>query len=72
LMTHFRDSFDQTSSPYLVNERLFAVVDKLLDQMAEAASSKDKLSLQQFRSYQLQDEFLILQRVQSERFCDAR
>ncbi|MDF1813699.1 MAG: hypothetical protein P1V20_15975 [Verrucomicrobiales bacterium] len=70
LMKNFRERFDRENSPYLSNERLFTAVARGLDQMAEAASSKDRLSLQQFRAYQLQDEFLILQRIQSETFIE--
>ncbi|MEM7395820.1 MAG: hypothetical protein AAF492_26095, partial [Verrucomicrobiota bacterium] len=69
LATLFKTKFDRPDSPYLVNERLFSVLPRMLDQMAEAGSSKDRLSLQQFRHYQLQDEFLILQRIQADQLC---
>lgn len=68
LLTSFREKFDVPHSPYLNNERLFSVLARSLDQIAEAASSKDQVSLQQFRSYHLQDEFIILQRIQEESF----
>lgn len=68
LLAACRERFDVGTSPYLSNERLFATVAKLLDQMVEAASSKDRISLHQFRNYQLQDEFIVLQRIQSETF----
>jgi len=58
-------------SPYLSNDRLIVVVVKLLEQVGEAAVSKDQLSLDLFRGYQLHDEFLILQRLASESFCGA-
>ena len=65
----FLSIFDSDQSQYVTNKKLFAVLVKLIDQLAEAASSRDRLSLNQFRSYQLQDEFLILQRIQQESFC---
>lgn len=68
LLLACRERFDVGNSPYLSNERLFATLAKLLDQMVEAASSKDRISLHQFRNYQLQDEFIVLQRIQSETF----
>ena len=66
----FHDLFDREDSPYITNPRFFAVLVKSLNQLAEAAASKDRLSLEQFRHYQLQDEFLILQRIQRESFCE--
>ncbi|MEM7013301.1 MAG: hypothetical protein AAF585_17660 [Verrucomicrobiota bacterium] len=61
-----RDRFDNNTTHYLKQGRPFAAVVRLLEQFAEAAISKDRLSLNQFKNYQLQDEFLVLQRVKLE------
>jgi len=69
LFRHFTDKFDASQSHFLQTGRLFVVVVRLMDQYVQAAVSKDRLSLNQFKNYQLQDEFLILQRIQRETFC---
>ena len=68
LLKMFVDLFDEDGSHYLKRGRLFAVLARLLEQFAEAAISKDRISLNQFKNYQLQDEFLILQRIQRDSF----
>ena len=56
------------NSPFLSNPRLLTTVTRLIEQVLQAAISKDKLSLNHFKNYQLQDEFLVLKRIHSESF----
>lgn len=61
------NAFDDPQSHFLSgNPKLFGALVRVLEQAVQASISKDRISLNQFKNYQLQDEFLILQRVQSE------
>ena len=61
--------FDDPRSHFLVNARLHGILVKLLEQLNEVAVSRDRLNLERFKAYQLQDEFLVLKRIQQETFC---
>lgn len=65
----FTERFDSEQSHFLNNPRLFGATIKLLEQLVVASVSRDRLSLNQFKSYSLHDEYLVLQRIQRQTFC---
>jgi len=63
--------FGGGTNPFTNTAYLFSVhLAPLLRQGVEAAMGKDRLALLQFRKYRLQDEFLVLRRIQTESFAE--